>query len=214
MVAIPAAVFRLGYELGAIDERPVHDVSFPTFLLQKDEVTVAQYARCVAAGQCTAAGTDEFCNGARPGSDRHPINCVTQLQAATYCAWLGRRLPTEDEWEYAASGTAKRLYAWGDTSPVGRACIGRPKEGTCEVGSASGDTTPEGLRDMTGNVREWTASDYCPYDLSLACAHDQKVAKGGAWFSASAGVARTQVRQGYAPATSSTLVGVRCAKAF
>jgi formylglycine-generating enzyme required for sulfatase activity len=214
MVAFPGAVFPLGYDAGAIDEKPVHDVSFPTFLLQIDEVTVVQYARCVTAGQCTPAGTEDFCNAGRAGRDLNPINCVSQPQAVAYCAWLGRRLPTEDEWEFAASGKAKRLYAWGNTSPTGRVCWGRRTEGTCDVSAFDAGSTPEGLHDITGNVWEWTSSDYCMYDTTIACARDQKVARGGGWFSTDPNVVRTQVRQGYAPATRSANVGIRCAKAL
>jgi formylglycine-generating enzyme required for sulfatase activity/tRNA A-37 threonylcarbamoyl transferase component Bud32 len=214
MVSFAAAVFPLGYDAGAIDEKPVHDVSFPTFFLQIDEVTVVQYARCVTAGKCVPAGKDDFCNGGVAGRDLNPVNCVSQPQAAAYCAWLGRRLPTEDEWEYAASGKAKRLYAWGNASPTGRVCWGRPTAGTCDVGSFDAGATPDGLHDITGNVWEWTSSDYCMYDPGVACAHDQKVARGGGWFSTDPSVVRTQVRQGYPPASRSANVGFRCAKAL
>jgi formylglycine-generating enzyme required for sulfatase activity/tRNA A-37 threonylcarbamoyl transferase component Bud32 len=214
MVVFAGAVFPLGFDAGAIDEKPVHDVSFPSFFLQVDEVTVEQYARCVTAGKCAPAGTDDFCNAGRAGRERNPINCITQPDAAAYCAWLGRRLPAEDEWEYAASGKAKRLYAWGNTTPNGRVCWGRRTEGTCDVASFDAGSTPEGLHDVTGNVWEWTSSDYCMYDPSIACAHDQKVARGGGWFSTDPNVVRTQVRQGYAPATRSANVGIRCAKAL
>ena len=214
MVSFAGAVFPLGYDAGAIDERPVHDVSLPTFALQIDEVTVGQYARCMAAGGCTPAGTEEFCNSGRAGRERNPVNCISQPQAAKYCAWLGRRLPTEDEWEYAASGRAKRLYAWGNASPAGRVCWGRPHDGTCDVGSFDGGSSPEGLHDITGNVWEWTSSDYCPYDANVACARDQKVARGGGWFSSDPNVVRTQVRQPYTPDTLSAQVGVRCAKSL
>jgi formylglycine-generating enzyme required for sulfatase activity len=214
MVSFAGAIFPVGYALGAIDERPVHDVSFPTFFLQADEVTVDQYARCVAAGACTPAGTDDFCNTGRPGRELHPINCVSWSQASAYCAWLGRRLPTEDEWEYAASGKEKRLYAWGNMPPAGRVCSGRADAGTCEVDSIAAGRTPEGLHDVTGNVWEWTASDYCMYAPGSSCAHDQKVARGGGWFSGNPGILRTQVRQGYDPSVQSANVGVRCAKSL
>ena len=214
MVAFAGTVFPLGYDAGAIDERPVHDVSFPTFMMAVDEVTVAKYARCVDAGSCTPAATGDHCNAGQPGREEHPVNCVTNTQAGAYCAWLGRRLPTEDEWEYAASGKAKRLYAWGSTPPAGRVCFGRPDAGTCQVGSFDAGATPEGMRDMTGNVWEWTSTDYCFYDPSVACAHDQKVARGGGWFSDDPKVVRTQVRQGYPPAAESANVGFRCARSL
>ena len=214
MVTLPGTVYALGYDAGAIDERPVHDVSFPTFSIGVDEVTVDKYARCVAAGACIPAGTDDFCNAGQPGREQHPVNCVAYAQAAAYCAWIGRRLPTEEEWEYAASGKAKRLYAWGSTPPAGRICAGRPDAGTCAIGSFDAGATPEGMRDVTGNVWEWTSSDYCFYDPQIECKHDQKVARGGGWFSADPKVVRTQVRQGYPPAQQSANVGFRCARSL
>jgi formylglycine-generating enzyme required for sulfatase activity len=214
MVTFAGTVYALGYDAGAIDERPVHDVSFPTFMVAVDEVTVAKYARCIDAGKCTPPGSGDYCNTGRPGRELHPVNCVSNTQAAAYCAWLGRRLPTEEEWEYAASGKAKRLYAWGNTTPAGRTCFGRPDAGTCEEGSFDGGATPEGLRDVTGNVWEWTSSDYCFYDPNITCARDQKVARGGGWFSGDPSVVRTQVRQGYPPAIESANVGFRCARSL
>ncbi len=211
MVALPGALFALGSDAGAVDERPLHEVSFPAFQMQIDEVTVAQYERCVAAGVCSPAGTDAHCNAGSPGRERNPINCVSEPQAEAYCAWLGRRLPSEEEWEFAAAGKGKRLFAWGDATPDGRACWKRGDGGTCDVGSLPG-ATPEGLHDMTGNVWEWTSSDYCSYDPSQRCAHDQKVTRGGGWADADANLVRATVRQQYAPATQSTNVGFRCAR--
>ncbi|MGH7296081.1 MAG: formylglycine-generating enzyme family protein, partial [Polyangiaceae bacterium] len=74
--------------------------------------------------------------------------------------------------------------------------------------------TPQGMRDVTGNVWEWTSSDYCSYDPGAPCARDQKVARGGGWFSADPGLVRTQVRQGYPPGTESANVGFRCARSL
>lgn len=226
-VVFPGAVFPVGYAKGAVDERPVHDVSFPSFSMMVDEVTVEQYARCVTIGRCTPAGTSEFCNAGHPERARNPVNCVTEPQAETYCAWLGRRLPTEDEWEYAASGMSKRLYAWGNTPPdAGTACVGRGHAGTCDIHSFPAADSPEGLHDITGDVWEWTSSDYCPYPTGLGdddgkglgaaphCAHDQKVARGGGWFGCDPNLLRTQVRQGYPPDLQSANVGFRCARSL
>ena len=187
----------------------MHDVTFPAFAMDVAEVTVERYQRCVAVGKCTPAGRGGACNAAldRP---RHPINCVDLRQAMAYCEWLGRRLPTEEEWEFAAGGKEKRLYAWGNQPPVGRACIGR-KDGTCAAGSFLTGNTPDGLENMTGNVREWTSSDYCFYDKP-GCAIDLKVTRGGTWFDSDPGVLRNTVRQQFAPATRSEVVGFRCAR--
>ena len=84
------------------------------------EVTVAIYDACVRAGSCTRAGgpdLDPFCNEGKPERANHPINCVDWNQAMTYCNYIGARLPTEPEWEYAARGSDGRKYPWGNTPP-------------------------------------------------------------------------------------------------
>jgi eukaryotic-like serine/threonine-protein kinase len=93
------------------------------------EVTVAAYARCRRAEQCSSSGltlpffdgkdqpeSAEFCNWGKPGRENHPINCVNWDQAVAFCKWAGKRLPTEAEWEKAARGTDGRTYPWGSAS--------------------------------------------------------------------------------------------------
>jgi formylglycine-generating enzyme required for sulfatase activity len=212
MVSFPSVQFSMGSNNGGIDERPVHDVTFPAFAIDVAEVTMQSWDRCVAVGKCTPAGRGTSCNAGHPDRLRHPVNCVDLNQATAYCAWLGRRLPTEDEWEYAAGGKDKRLYAWGDQPPQGRACWSK-KDGTCPVGSFASGNTPDGLENMTGNVREWTSSDYCFYDKP-GCTIDLKVTRGGTWLDSDARVFRNTVRQQFAPATRSEVVGFRCARAL
>lgn len=158
-----------------------------SFVIDTTEVTVGVYRRCVEAGTCTAvrvlsnpATSDCNWDPARFGRKleepaQHPANCITFQQANAYCHWAGKRLPTSDEWEAAARAPDARTYPWGtapapDVSiyPIGRgrnkapdnayvACWRNP--GTCRVGT---DTpTPLGLRDMAGNVSEWTSDAAC-----------------------------------------------------
>lgn len=111
--------------------------------------------------------------GASRGREQHPVNCVSWDQAVAYCAWKGKRLPTEIEWEYAARGAMSHKFPWGDDNP---ATPGKPETdlcwkqaGTCIVaqyaGTALGAVAAVGLYDMAGNVYEWTSSHLCPYPL-------------------------------------------------
>jgi formylglycine-generating enzyme required for sulfatase activity len=138
-----------------------------------------------------AKRNNRWCNGKdRPD---HPINCVDWDQAASYCRWQGKRLPSEAEWEYAARGNDGRSYPWGNDAPsarrlnvCGSECLAayvRDKiqiihggtihggndgwETTAPVGSYPDGTGPFGALDMVGNVWEWTADWYGAYS-SLA----------------------------------------------
>ncbi len=108
-----------------------------------------------------------------PGKGNHPVVLVTWDEAAAYCAWVGGRLPTQEEWERAARGHDGRIYPWGNDFTSGRANTRESGLGSpTPVGVFVDGESAEGLLDMAGNVWEWTASDY---DLQT------KVLRGGAW---------------------------------
>ncbi len=168
MVSIPGGTFQMGTAdpyCSAVgypetwDEScgPVHSVTVPAFGMSKTEVTLAQYRACEMAGACTAVPCVQW------GEDG-PVVCVLRDQAQAYCAWVGGRLCSEAEWEYAArNGSAENLYPWGDTEPtcadgagVGEGC----KTSTPTVGCstpAGNDTW--GVCDLAGSVQEWVADD-------------------------------------------------------
>lgn len=140
MVLVPGGTFRMGSaeddKAAEPDERPAHDVTLGAYCLDRTEVTVAKYARCVAEPReglsCSAASPkvvsfglkpvdvlfwSKFCTAGQAGSGDHPLNCVDWKQADTYCRWAGGRLPTEAEWELGARGTDGRKYPWGNEAP-------------------------------------------------------------------------------------------------
>ena len=169
-VSMPGGTFQMGDTLaqGSVNEQPVHSVTLSGFEITKTEVTVRQYAVCVAAGSCTAPTTGANCNWNDPGYEEHPVNCVTWYQAKVFCTWAGGRLPTEAEWEYAArSGGQDNLYPWGFEEAnctyavmdeyTGAGCgTGR----TMAVCSKPEGNTEQGLCDMAGNVWEWVEDDW------------------------------------------------------
>ena len=150
------------------DEVPQGQTDITAFSVEIHEVTNAQYRGCVEAGRCSAP----FSAAAVPGAERfddpafaqHPVVFVGQPQAAAYCAWAGRRLPTEFEWEAAARGAAplvERRYPWGDERPdCERANLGRCHDGTEPAGHRPGDVSSNGVLDLAGNVHEVTAGWY------------------------------------------------------
>ena len=162
-VFVPAGEFLMGpaeddYTAKSV-EKPQHRVYLDAYWIDRTEVTKAQYQQCVAARKCRAPS----CVGTRV--DEHPVVCVSWQDAADYCAWAGKRLPTEAEWEKAARGTDGRKYPWGNEAPdCGRLnfffrskpCV----ESTSAVGAFPSGASPYGALDMAGNVSEWVADWY------------------------------------------------------
>lgn len=140
-------------------------VTVDSFDLDVDLVTVERFASCIEAGGCKAkvpsAEVLTGCNWGVQGREKHPMNCVSAVGASEFCAWDGKRLPTDEEWEYAARGGAEnRERPWGTRSTSVRGCWARMRDGlfTCAVGSYPETDGKWGLRDMVGNVLEWTSS--------------------------------------------------------
>jgi formylglycine-generating enzyme required for sulfatase activity len=161
-------------------EGVAHEVYVDAFALDRREVTVAEYRRCLAAGACAAPGFEP--RDPRFDRDELPVTQVRWGDAAAFCAWRGARLPTEAEWELAAKGAAGstlpaganasggRLFPWGNTyNPrvVNHGSFSRDEEdasdgfaGLAPVGSFPDGATPEGIEDLAGNAQEWVADLY------------------------------------------------------
>jgi formylglycine-generating enzyme required for sulfatase activity len=223
MTHLPEATFSMGSDLGEVDETPVHPVHLAAFDLDLTEVTVAEYARCVRAGACAAPGSvvqwpdvsaDEqaesrdACNGDRADRQDHPINCVDWSMADAYCRWTTKRLPTEEEWEYAACGGDGNAAMKGKS---GRSAVRGAAHWPFTSRVAARRPGPFGLYDMAGNVWEWTASAYCPYGHS-SCGDRRRVVRGGSWTMVDYLFLRLTDRAGSDPSTRNTNVGFRCAR--
>jgi formylglycine-generating enzyme required for sulfatase activity len=194
MIYVPEGDFLMGNNYGDSDEKPEHKVFISAFWFDKTEVTNAMYIKYTeTTGYRTEAEKQGYSiiyfnnswsmvNGASwlhpvgsesnlSGKDDHPVVHVTWNDSLAYCMWVGRRLPTEAEWEKAARGTDGRLYPWGNDMPSGNflnfnGLIGDTKI----VGSYSKGASPYGAVDLAGNVWEWVADWYDPdyYDLSTS----------------------------------------------
>ena len=201
------------------DEKPVHPVNVGAFCMDVMEVTTDAYSACVRAGRCTPADTSSNCNAGQAGRGNHPINCVNWNQATAHCTSLGKRLPTEEEWEYGARGSEGRKYPWGDTEPGAQLCwdgngndLGKGnRKSTCTVGSYPAGKSPFGLMDMAGNVWEWTASGYSD-DCSKTRASAARVNRGGSWNNDNPANVRGANRNRNTPTNRNNNLGFRCAR--
>lgn len=212
----------MGSDDGEAGEKPVHDETVAAFCMDRTEVTVSAYAKCVADRKCTAAGNGDFCIIGKADRQKHPINCVDWNQAVAYCKSVDKRLPTEKEWEFAARGTDGRKYPWGNEPPSNQLCwngsgsdLGKGKRlSTCEVGSFTKVKAANNLLDMAGNVWEWTYSFYTTNYQPRSNSHDKyRVLRGGGWSNDDASRVRAARRVGSTPSYRDINVGFRCARA-
>lgn len=215
MAFIPGGTLKIGRDDGGKSEAPAHDAVVEPFFLDLTEVTVKDYAACVDAKKCDVAETGEFCNTGKSDRTNHPINCINFRSAEAYCAFVGKRLPTEEEWERAARGDDGRLYPWG-TTPAPNSdliCWKRlgEKLGTCEVGSHPKGASPQGVQDLSGNVNEWTSSKFCAY-AQPDCKTDLHSGRGGSWDYTNPANVSSVTRAGGGPDHARDLLGVRCAQ--
>lgn len=210
-VLIPGGAFAMGNRDGG-------KVTVGRFYIDITEVTVDAYAACVNAGQCSAPGgrerwQNEGCNWGESGKENHPINCVDWDQASAYCKWKGKRLPTEEEWEWAARGGSRATeFPWGNEEPSTQLCWSgdRRRKGTCAVGSFPGGNSPFGIMDLAGNVQEWTSTIW--YDGVNAPDKRVRTIRGGAFANAVSNSVRAEYSHGNAMSNRGKGCGFRCAR--
>lgn len=176
-----------------IAEQPQHSVHLDSYWIDQTEVTNAMFAQCVEVGVCDepnreSSHTREKYFG-NPEYNDYPVVWIGWNQARSYCEWVGRRLPTEAEWEKAARGTDERRYPWGEEISCNFAnyaggCAGD----TSPVGSYPDGASPFGALDMAGNAFEWVNSLYADYPYEAGVGRENitdrdnwRVLRGGSW---------------------------------
>lgn len=231
-----------------LDSMPTHEVNISDFWMESTEVTYTQYVNflnmlgadghltgcddrlCVITKVESTSGLIAFDGStyatANPAVDDYPITEVTWYGARAYCESIGRRLPTEAEWEYAARGTSGTVFPWGDewtyeaanvrgTVTVGQTIIAEVQP----VGGFPVYASRDGVRDLAGNVAEWTADWYADDTYATLASRvldptgpengTERVVRGGSWDEY-AFFARSVQRSHYPPATTSSSIGFRC----
>jgi hypothetical protein len=196
------------------NEKPYHMVYLDAFYVDKFEVTQAEYNECVKSSKCRANKKFDGFTG-----DRQPVVGVSWEDAKTYCAWAGKRLPTEAEWEKAARGTDGRIYPWGNTIETNKANYDETVVKTREVGRFPAGASPYGVLDMVGNTWQWVSDWYQENYYSQRPGKNPhgpdsgsyRVLRGGCWYNFT-GTMRVSERFSTAPSDQLNHRGFRCAR--
>ena len=232
MVVIPEGSFKMGSNSGSGNERPEHTVYLWQYAIDQFEVTLSLYSKFLeATGHKAPPLWDE---DAVVSSGNRPTVGVTWDDAAAYCTWAGKRLPTEAEWEKAARGTDGRRFPWGDMQPfvdianynrgqwVNYAITLSPVDtvGGMSVrhGTKEGGKSPYGAYHMAGNAAEWVADWYDReyYQKSPEKnpkgpeSGEKRIIRGGSWSDLPTGV-RSTARVAAEPSFRDLTLGFRCA---
>jgi formylglycine-generating enzyme required for sulfatase activity len=222
MALVPAGEFMMGSATGNAHEQPVHKVYVDAFFIDIHLLSVAQYARYLEDTQHEEPPEWNIMN--RPQNRNRPVANVDWADAAAYCAWAGKRLPTEAEWEKAARGTDGRIYPWGNEPPTGLYAnsgkeVWSNHATLTPVGTFEAGKSPYGIYDMAGNVWEWVG-DWFDQDYYKASPSqnptgpprgESKVIRGGSWGSGPKSL-RSAVRETHVTSFRGFGTGFRCAK--
>jgi sulfatase modifying factor 1 len=213
MVFIPAGEFMIGANTSF-----AHEVYTDPYWAYQTQVTNAMFTRCVEAGQCNKSALSVDIHYADPTFAQHPVVYVTWYDALHYCRTQGGRLPTEAEWEKAASGPSGRFYPWGEITAGPELTNADNSVGdTTPVGTYAKYPSYYGLYDMGGNVREWVMDWYSenyygvsPWNNPTGPETGEKKVLKGAGFFDPYPYAQTAGRTGHVPSSPGINRGFRC----
>ena len=237
MIYVPNGRFQMGSATGRPNEQPAHTVQLDGFYMDKYEVTNGQFERFVSTNPQWLKDRigSQYHDGDYlknwswyrypSGQGDHPVVYISWYVAQAYAKWVGKRLPTEAEWEYAArGGLLDKKYPWGDKITHGEANYSGTGSkdqwsGTAPVGSFR--ENGYGLYDMAGNAWEWCAdwysSDYyknSPAKKPLGpSTGSRRVIRGGSWYDSIANL-RLTARGFSDPTSTSYSGGFRCVSAL
>ena len=220
----PAVLIPAGtYVAGDDENSPRRELFIDAFYLDQYEVTVGRYARFLKATGSVRPPEEWETVDLKNGADL-PVIGVDWQDAHSYCQWVGRRLPTEAEWERAARGTDERKYPWGEQPPTADYARFAQKydnavyqNGVAPVGSHLNGASPFGIQDMAGNAWEWTA-DWFSDSFPRADRRNPKgpnsgtsrVLRGGGWYDPADRLVSTK-RMHANPEQRDNSIGFRCA---
>lgn len=227
MALVPGGVYSLGAPdsdyYASEEAKPLHRITLDPYYIDKYEVTVRAYSACVEAGVCAeptsiSSQTRKKYYSAEYGS--FPVVNVTWQDADNYCRFVGKRLPTEAEWERAAMGLdGYRRYPWGDLPPRPYQANTTKVPGDTEIGNGyPAGNSPFKVANMIDNVAEWVADWYDPAFYSSGVSENpsgpeegtEKVIRGGS-FGSDLTAEHLTNRYHEDPTTSSPMIGFRCA---
>jgi formylglycine-generating enzyme required for sulfatase activity len=236
MILIPAGEFIMGtdevdasgksQEFGFneplyLNEHPKREVNLDAYYIDKYEVTNEKFKSFLRnLSKYTPQQIQMLVDRLQMKQDNLPVRNITWFKADEYCRFVGKRLPTEAEWEKAARGTDGREFPWGNKWNADYVNAGQGEADVMPVGSYEKGKSPYGVYDMAGNVMEWTADWYEPYPgaeyKSPNYGHKRRVARGGSWGGVGHYVIphyfRTEYRFNFPPDQAFNDVGFRCAK--
>ena len=220
MLPVSGGPFILGDDSRHADEGPMQEWSVPAFLIDKYEVTNSDYHKMVKS---LNVPPPSHWKGRMPPEKivDHPVTYVSWYDARDYCAWRGKRLPTEFEWERAARGDEGLKFPWGDIFDASIANTPQSEiGGTTPVGRFENGKSPVGAYDMAGNVWEWVDSWYKPYPGNERdnpnYGESYRIVRGGSWYDCEfyrCGISAPTFNRGFfIPNTRNDTFGFRCAR--